>query len=168
MVNTHRGPNPPTAPLSAEAEGLKSTANDLFKAGKWDEAHLNYSRAIELAPDSFTLYSNRALTSLKLGPAFVAGALADAQKAVQLAPQFGKGWVRVGEALAASGRDKEAVEAFEKAVKFSEGNIEKGECRRRLARSSALVEPLTDPSPHRSQKRSRSWRRPRPRWAGTE
>lgn len=53
--------------------------------------------------------------------------MADAEKAVELAPTWGKGWVRVGEALAVMGRDQEAVEAFEKASTNSEGAVQKGQ-----------------------------------------
>lgn len=160
MITTHRGPNPPVAPLSPEAEAAKSTANDLFKSGKYDEALEAYTQAIELAPESFTLLGNRSLTHLKLPEPNPAAALEDAQKAVELAPTWGKGWVRVGEALSALGQDKEAVEAFEKAGKNSEGTVQKGELS--VAQGGA-VRGRADrwASLGGKQRRSRNWRRPK-------
>ena len=129
LVLTHKGPNPPVAPLSPEAEAAKTAANAHFKAAEYASSVDGYTTALALAPEAFTLYGNRSLARMKLDPPKFEDALADAEKAVELAPTWGKGWVRVGEALSGLGRDKDAVAAFDKAEKNSEGTVQKGQSR---------------------------------------
>jgi predicted TPR repeat methyltransferase len=63
---------------------------------------------------------------LKLTPPDATAALADAEKATTLQPAWGKGHVRLGEALLAiRGRDDEARAAFEQGAKTSEGTVKK-------------------------------------------
>ena len=50
------------------AEGWKARGNDLFKAGKWDDASEAYTRALDLShPERHVLYSNRSAVNLKAG-----------------------------------------------------------------------------------------------------
>ena len=56
------------------------------------------------------------MSHLRNTPPATALALADAQKATELEPTWGKGWVRLGEALEASEQLKEGAEAFTKAA----------------------------------------------------
>ena len=49
-----------------EAETHKAAGNELFKAGSFEEAVKEYSRAIELNPDSPVYYSNRAMAYLQV------------------------------------------------------------------------------------------------------
>lgn len=79
-----------------------------------------------LQPDAAQLYGNRSIAYLKLSPPNADAALADAERATQLQPAWGKGHVRLGEALlAVGGRVDEARAAFEQAVKTSEGAVKK-------------------------------------------
>lgn len=90
------------------------------------------------------LSSPSASTPLPTAPNPLELALSDARKATELLPTWGKGWVRLGEALvataAADGSDaelkKEAVQAFEKAVVLSEGTVKK-EAEEKLAKARA-------------------------------
>ncbi|GAA5860891.1 hypothetical protein JCM1840_001998 [Sporobolomyces johnsonii] len=123
LVYANAGPNPPVPPLSEEAEKAKEAGNALFKSGDYEGAIAKYSEAIDLAPTSFFLLGNRALTSLKLASPAYASALADASRALELAPTWAKGYVRKGEALEGLGRVGEAVEAFEEAVKRGTGTV---------------------------------------------
>ncbi|KAI5475576.1 Thioredoxin h [Pseudohyphozyma bogoriensis] len=126
MVGTHAGPNPPVAPLPEEAEKKKSEGNAHFKAGAYEKAIEAYSAAITIAPTSAPLYGNRSICHLKSTPPSPQNALEDAEKAIELSPKWGKGYVRAGEALEAiEGREKEAVERYETAVKESEGLVQK-------------------------------------------
>ena len=66
------------------------------------------------------------MSHLRNTPPATALALADAQKATELEPTWGKGWVRLGEALGASEQLKEGAEAFTKAAELSEGLVKTG------------------------------------------
>ncbi|BGP50818.1 hypothetical protein JCM10450v2_006744 [Rhodotorula kratochvilovae] len=138
LAHAHAGPNPPVPPLSPEAEQAKEEGNALFKAGEFDKAREAYGRAIALAPTSFTLLGNRALSSLKLSPPDFSSALADAEAAVTLAPTWAKGHVRRGEALEGLMRVDEAVKAFEEAVRTGGGTV-KSEAAQKLEKAKAKL-----------------------------
>ncbi|KAJ7647635.1 thioredoxin-domain-containing protein [Roridomyces roridus] len=121
LVLQHGGPNPPVPPLPAEAEEAKVAGNAFYKEEKYTEAIEKYTAAIELAPTSAALLGNRSIAYLKSTPPDPDSALADAQKATEVEPKWGKGYVRLGEALQALERDEEAVKAFEKAIELSQG-----------------------------------------------
>ncbi|CAK5281827.1 unnamed protein product [Mycena citricolor] len=131
MIAVRGGPNPPVAPLPAEAEAAKVAGNAFFKDGKYPEAIEKYSEAITIAPTSAALYANRAASYLKLTDPELDLALADAQKATEVEPKWGKGYYRLGEALQALGRDEEAVKVFENAVETSQGLVQT-EAKRKL------------------------------------
>ncbi|KAJ7668535.1 thioredoxin-like protein [Mycena polygramma] len=121
LVSQHGGPNPPVAPLPQEAEEAKVAGNALYKDGNYAEAIEKYSAAISLAPKSAALYGNRSIAYLKSTPPNLDLALADAQKATEVEPKWGKGYARLGEALQALEKYEESAKAFEKAVEFSQG-----------------------------------------------
>ncbi|GAA5972410.1 hypothetical protein JCM11641_001832 [Rhodosporidiobolus odoratus] len=123
LVLTQAGPNPPVPPLSAEAEQKKEEGNKLFKVGDFAAAREKYEQAIELAPTSYLLLGNRALTSLKLPEPEFTSALSDADAALRLAPSWAKGHVRRGEALEGLQRLTDAQEAYEEAVKRGTGTV---------------------------------------------
>ncbi|KAJ6495726.1 thioredoxin-domain-containing protein [Mycena vitilis] len=121
LVQQHGGPNPPIAPLPEEAEAAKVAGNAFYKDGHYEQAIDKYSAAISLAPNSAALYGNRSIAYLKSTPPNLDLALADAQKATEVEPKWGKGYARLGEALQALEKYEESVKAFEKAVDFSQG-----------------------------------------------
>ncbi|KAF7315205.1 Thioredoxin h [Mycena indigotica] len=121
LIGQHSGPNPPVPPLPEAAEAEKSAGNDLYREGKYAEAIEKYGAAIAIAPTSAALYSNRSIAYLKLEPPNHDLALADAQKATEVEPKWGKGYVRLGEALQSLEKNEEAVKAFEQAVELSQG-----------------------------------------------
>jgi regulator of sirC expression with transglutaminase-like and TPR domain len=53
--------------MQSEAEQGKERGNVAVKAGKWDVAVEEYTRALELQPDLLAAVGNRALAHLKLG-----------------------------------------------------------------------------------------------------
>ncbi|BGP34552.1 hypothetical protein JCM10296v2_006374 [Rhodotorula toruloides] len=138
LVYTHAGPNPPIPPLSPEAEAAKEEGNAAFKKGDFEAAKVAYTKAIELAPNSFVLLGNRSLTALKLSPPDYSSALSDADAAIALAPKWAKGYVRKGEALEGLGRTQEAVEAFEDAVRLGAGTV-KAEASQKLDKARAKL-----------------------------
>ncbi|KAJ7125062.1 hypothetical protein C8R44DRAFT_914588 [Mycena epipterygia] len=131
LVSQHAGPNPPVPPLSDEAEAEKTAGNAFYKDGRYAEAIEKYTAAISLAPNSAALYGNRSIAYLKSTPPALDLALADAQKATEVEPKWGKGYARLGEALQTLERDEESAKAFEQAVEFSQG-LAKTEAKQKL------------------------------------
>ena len=76
-----------TAP-STDGLTLKEKGNKLFSEHKFEEAIKMYTEAIE-EQETAVLYSNRAFCWLKLD--MYGAALADAQKAIALDPNYAKG-----------------------------------------------------------------------------
>ncbi|KAF7321575.1 Thioredoxin h [Mycena kentingensis (nom. inval.)] len=131
LVAAHAGPNPPVAPLPEEAEREKVAGNAFYKDGQYPEAIEKYTAALSHAPSSAALYGNRSIAYLKCTPPEADLALADAQKATEVEPKWGKGYVRLGEALQVLERDEEAVKAYEQAVDLSTG-LAKTEAKKKL------------------------------------
>ena len=142
--------------LPAEAEKAKTEGNAAFAKGEYQRAIECYTGAIEAAPQSAVLYGNRALAYIKLAksPGVTreereearTKALQDAIHATTKDDRWGKGWVRMAEALLLSvdeeGREgvaehlqseglKKALdgaeEALQNAVGLSEGKVKAGE-----------------------------------------
>ncbi|KAJ7350439.1 thioredoxin-domain-containing protein [Mycena albidolilacea] len=131
LVQQHGGPNPPVPPLPEGAEAAKVAGNAFYKDGYYPEAIEQYTAALALAPASGALYGNRSIAYLKAEPPQPDLALADAQKATEVEPKWGKGYARLGEALQALERDEEAAKAFETAVELSQG-LGKTEAKQKL------------------------------------
>jgi len=131
LVLQHGGPNPPVPPLPEAAEAAKAAGNAFYTDGNYPEAIEQYSAAIIIAPNSGALYGNRSIAYLKSSPPDLDLALADAQKATEVEPKWGKGFVRLGEALQAQEEDEKAAKAFETAVELSQG-LAKTEAKQKL------------------------------------
>lgn len=89
-------------------------------AGKLEEAVALYTEALAIDPENHVLYSNRSAAYAKAGK--YAEALQDAEKTVELKPDWGKGHSRKGAALAYLGRDFEAQKAYEEGLKHEPNN----------------------------------------------
>lgn len=109
----------PSAPR-ADAERLKQEGNDLMKAERHREALERYSRAIELDPRSAVYFCNRAAAHFKL--AQHEAAVADCTAALALQPDYGKAHGRLGLALTALERHREARQAFARAAQLEPDN----------------------------------------------
>ncbi|KAL1741366.1 thioredoxin-domain-containing protein [Schizophyllum fasciatum] len=106
-------------PLPAAAEAAKAAGNAAFGAGEYAAAAEHYARAIEAAPRSAVLRANRAYAHIKrvrdpATPVEVrkqlrAQAVGDATEATRLDERWGKGWVRLAEAMMLAG-DEEGME----------------------------------------------------------
>lgn len=95
-----------------QANLLKDQGNDLFQAGKTQEAIVVYSQAIDLDPDNHVFYSNRCAAYMKNDSK--SKALHDAEKCIKLAPTWSKGYVRLGAAQQSLKRFDMAIETFKK------------------------------------------------------
>jgi tetratricopeptide (TPR) repeat protein len=100
-----------------QANLLKDQGNELFQAGKTQEAILLYTQAINLDPDNQVLYSNRCAAYMKNDSK--SKALHDAEKCVQIAPTWSKGYVRLGAAQHSLKRFDAAIETFKKGENIS-------------------------------------------------
>lgn len=103
-------------------EEAKSLGNNAFKNGDFAMAAALYTRALELAArDGDTgiahmVHANRSAAQCRLGD--YAAALADADAAVALAPDWPRGHQRRGAALLRLGRARAAAEAFARAAEL--------------------------------------------------
>uniref|UniRef100_A0A7S2XUE6 RNA-polymerase II-associated protein 3-like C-terminal domain-containing protein n=1 Tax=Fibrocapsa japonica TaxID=94617 RepID=A0A7S2XUE6_9STRA len=107
---------PPDAGSIETAEELKEQGNKAFNEKRFQDAEELYSKAIELDPAIFQLYGNRSAARLQLKK--TAEALADAQRCVELAPGYVKGYHRLACAHQAQGsHPRETVQAYQEALK---------------------------------------------------
>ncbi len=91
--------------------------NAAFKGGDHAEAIKLYTLALELDPDNAVLFSNRSAAYLASGDA-KSKALVDANKCVDLRPDWGKGYSRKGAAEHALGRFDAAIATFKNALRM--------------------------------------------------
>merc|ERR1719461_1455570 len=94
----------------------KVAGNNLFKVGEYEKAIEQYSLAIEIDPKNERLYSNRAAAYISLEN--WQAAIADAETAIELNPDFAKAFTRLGTALKGAGLWKKAEEAYSKVLSF--------------------------------------------------
>ena len=102
------------------AQAAKAKGNAAFSAGKYDESIKHFTEAISHDPTDAIFYSNRsgAFASLNQPQA----ALDDANKCIELNPQFVKGYSRKGHALHSLGQYSEAKQAYEAGLQLDASN----------------------------------------------
>ncbi|GAB0098034.1 hsp70-Hsp90 organizing protein [Sergentomyia squamirostris] len=104
------------------AEDVKEQGNQCVRAGNFKEAILHYSQAIKMTPNpDATLYSNRSLAFLKEKMYFYANE--DADKAIQLRPDWAKGYFRRGEVQMEAGHYDTAILAYGKSLQLQPNDI---------------------------------------------
>ncbi|GER28016.1 stress-inducible protein [Striga asiatica] len=109
-------------PASVEtmADEAKAKGNAAFSAGNYDDAVRHFTDAIVLAPTNHVLYSNRSAAYASLSK--FSEALSDAQKTVELKPDWGKGYSRLGAAHMGLHKYGEAVSAYKKGLEIDPNN----------------------------------------------
>ncbi|KAJ8604520.1 hypothetical protein CTAYLR_000940 [Chrysophaeum taylorii] len=110
--------------LAADAAcAAKARGNAHFKAKEYAEAIAAYTEAIDLeaSPEMHVLYSNRSGAYLAAENSSISKALKDAEKCVELAPEWAKGYGRLGAAQHALGRFAEAQATYWKALSLEPG-----------------------------------------------
>lgn len=104
------------------AKQKKDEGNTFFKEDKFPEAVAAYSEAIKRDPKEHTAYSNRAAAYLKLGA--YNEALKDAEKCVELKPDFVKGYARKGHAYFWTKQYNRALQAYDEGLKVDSNNAD--------------------------------------------
>jgi DnaJ family protein C protein 8 len=104
----------------AHANGFKDAGNAAFQRGDVDTAISLYSQAISLNPDDPVYYSNRSAAYMKAS--HVSKALRDAEKCVELKPQWSKGFNRLGVAQQGLKRYDQAVASFKSGLQLEPDN----------------------------------------------
>jgi tetratricopeptide (TPR) repeat protein len=103
-----------------QSENFKNLGNDAFQKGETQEAIDYYSRAIDLDPENHVFYSNRSAAYMKHDS--ISKALKDAEKCVELAPTWSKGYNRLGAAQQGLKRFEAAIESFKKSIELDSNN----------------------------------------------
>lgn len=107
----------------------KEEGNAFFKEDKFPAAVEAYTEAIKRNPSEHTAYSNRAAAYLKLGA--YTEALADAEKCLELKPDFVKAHARKGNAYFWMKQYNKALQSFDAGLKLDAANSECLEGKRR-------------------------------------
>ena len=99
------------------AKSAKDSGNAAFQKGETAEAIDFYTQAIGLDPDDHIFYSNRSAAYLKADS--ISKALRDAEKCLQLKPDFVKGYNRLGAAQQGLKRFDDAIATFKKGIELA-------------------------------------------------
>lgn len=101
-------------------ETSRAAGNKAFGEGDFVGAFKHYTRAIALDGTNYVLYSNRSGAACILGDAHTA--LGDAQRCVDIAPQWAKGYGRLGKALVLQGNFDEAIDMIKWGLQLERDN----------------------------------------------
>uniref|UniRef100_A0A6B2LJE1 MYND-type domain-containing protein n=1 Tax=Arcella intermedia TaxID=1963864 RepID=A0A6B2LJE1_9EUKA len=127
---------------------MKEKGNEQLKKGNFSKAVEFYSTAINIDEQNHILWSNRSLAYAN--QSLWSEALADANKTLFLAPNFAKGYLRKGVALAGLGKYEEAKVVLAKGSHLDPKNQEIKEAEQRVIYQSKLspeTKPTTSPKP---------------------
>ena len=102
------------------AKEWKDKGNLLVQEQKFAEALECYSKAIELDFNDPILYSNRSLMHSNLNEFDLA--LIDADKAIEINPNYSKAYLRRGKALEGLGRIDEALNTYHSGLEKDNNN----------------------------------------------
>ncbi|RDW61210.1 Hsp90 cochaperone STI1 [Aspergillus mulundensis] len=104
------------------ADALKAEGNKAFAAKDYPTAIDKFTQAIELDATNHVLYSNR--SAVYAAQQEYEKALTDAEKAVEIKPDWSKGHQRKGAAYRGIGDLLAAHDAYEEAIKLEPGNTQ--------------------------------------------
>ena len=116
------------------AEQHKEAGNKLFKDGDFPGAIKEFDEGIKRDPNNKFLYSNRSFAYIKLMEP--TRALADANKAIELDPNFVKAWARKGTCHQLHKEYHKSMEAFEKGLQL---DPESKECKEGAQKTQMLI-----------------------------
>jgi len=130
--------------VAAQAAALKDAGNAKFKSGDYEAAVKEYTRSLELDPQQHLVYSNRSGAYVKLGKSALA--LQDAEKCVEIDPNFAKGYSRQATALQELKLWDEAMAACEKGLTVATEDAQQSDTLKKM-----LVEAQTRRFKHKLQ-----------------
>ncbi|XP_013781078.1 hsp70-Hsp90 organizing protein 1-like isoform X2 [Limulus polyphemus] len=99
-------------------QDLKETGNKCIKAEKYAEAVFHYTHALKIDDSIYQIYSNRSFAFLKMQQYYYA--LQDANKVIELNPEWAKGYFRKAEVEYQTQHYAEALESYRKALQLQE------------------------------------------------
>ncbi|CAI5732552.1 unnamed protein product [Peronospora destructor] len=99
-----------------QAKALRQKGNEAFKCRQFQEAKTFYSQAISIQTTSHLLFGNRSAACHRLKDFY--GALKDAEKAIELSPDWSKGYLRKGVACESLQQWDDAINAFDKYLRL--------------------------------------------------
>jgi len=102
------------------SDELKKKGNDAFAAGRFEEAVEHFTSGLLQDPSNAVLYSNRSAAEASIG--LWESALHDAERAIEMRPDWGKGYSRRGAALLGLGQAERSVESFTRGLELEPGN----------------------------------------------
>ncbi|XP_053313918.1 small glutamine-rich tetratricopeptide repeat-containing protein beta [Spea bombifrons] len=103
-----------------KAEQLKDEGNNFMKEQNYEAAVDCYTQAVELDPKNAVYYCNRAAAFNQLGNH--SNAVRDCEKAISIDVVYSKAYGRMGKALAAMNKYKEAIGSYQKALDLDPDN----------------------------------------------
>jgi L1 cell adhesion molecule like protein len=119
------------------AQEAKALGNKEFVAGQFDAAAKHFTAAIENDPTDHVFFSNRSACYASVGK--LNAAIEDAEKCVELKPDWGKGYSRLGLALFKKGDLAGAQKAYSAGLACDPNNVQ---CNDGLAETRARKELL--------------------------
>ena len=117
----------------SSAKEWKDKGNLLVQEQKFAEALECYSKAIELDSNDPILYSNRSLMHSNLNEFDLA--LIDEGKAIEINPNYSKGYLRRGKALEGLGRFEEALNTYHSGLEKDNNNAKLMDAIKKLEKS---------------------------------
>src|SRR5256714_12357831 len=105
-------------PVAAAAHGNKG--NELAQTAKYDEAIVEFAKAIELSPSDPRLYNDRGRVYRAM--AKYPEAMADFDKAITLAPKSETGYIERGQTQMSQNKFDEALADYNKAIELAPTN----------------------------------------------
>ncbi|XP_017044884.1 small glutamine-rich tetratricopeptide repeat-containing protein beta [Drosophila ficusphila] len=106
----------------ALADSIKNEGNRLMKECKYNEALLQYNRAIAFDPKNPIFYCNRAAAHIRLGDN--ERAVTDCKSALVYNNNYSKAYCRLGVAYSNMGKFAEAEQAYTKAIELEPENAD--------------------------------------------
>lgn len=102
------------------ADEFKQKGNECIREKKYDEAVQQYSEGLRIRPNDHLLYSNRSFAYFNLKQFYYA--ICDADKVIELKPDFVKGYFRKAEVLKEVYLFDEALINYGRALKLEPTN----------------------------------------------
>ncbi|KAI8065522.1 hypothetical protein BC940DRAFT_276147 [Gongronella butleri] len=133
----------------ALADKAREAGNAFFKESKWPEAIEQYTEAIKRNENDVRPYSNRAVCYLKLMA--IHEAEKDANKCIELDPNFARGYIRKAAVQFAKKEFQECIDTLEQAREHDTDGKCTREIQQQLAKAYQAMNPFTGAAANESQ-----------------